>query len=104
MRCGTDRDICVDHIRPRKKFKELELEFDNLQVLCRSCNSWKGSSRYEDFRRTSPDPALRPAAYDLASLQLEVARHIDEGWANASSDRAKFLKVIFDMGVSNPQF
>ena len=47
MLCGiTSRDgavICVDHIKPRAEHPELELEFDNMQVLCNCCNVGKGS-------------------------------------------------------------
>ncbi|MBN1692673.1 MAG: HNH endonuclease [Dehalococcoidales bacterium] len=45
--CGTniidDYNITVDHIKPRSKYPELSLSLDNLQVLCRSCNSRKGA-------------------------------------------------------------
>lgn len=36
-------DITVDHIRPRSKYPDLALERQNLRVLCRSCNSRKGT-------------------------------------------------------------
>ena len=35
-------DITVDHIRPRSRYPRLALQRNNLQVLCRSCNSSKG--------------------------------------------------------------
>ena len=35
-------DLTVDHIQPRSKFPALGLDFANLRVLCRSCNSRKG--------------------------------------------------------------
>lgn len=41
--------IQVDHIRPRSLFPRLALEFDNLQVLCKECNSAKGIIT-EDYR------------------------------------------------------
>jgi len=34
-------DITVDHIKPRSKYPELALDRQNLQVLCRKCNSSK---------------------------------------------------------------
>jgi hypothetical protein len=37
-----DFNLTVDHIRPRSKFPKLSLDIDNLQVMCRSCNSSKG--------------------------------------------------------------
>lgn len=43
----------VDHIKPRSIYPELALELDNLQILCRACNSGK-SNRYDsDFRGAS---------------------------------------------------
>lgn len=47
-RCGMEinsrRDVTVDHIKPRSRYPELALDFSNLRVLCRSCNSSKGIS------------------------------------------------------------
>lgn len=34
----------VDHIKPRSKFPELELDTRNLQVLCKDCNMGKGNA------------------------------------------------------------
>ncbi len=34
----------VDHIKPRSKFPALELDRDNLQVLCEDCNIGKSNS------------------------------------------------------------
>lgn len=46
--CGATREhgavMHVDHIKPRSKFPELELVFDNLQVLCEDCNLGKGNT------------------------------------------------------------
>lgn len=35
--------IHVDHIKPRSKFPELELELSNMQILCADCNLGKGA-------------------------------------------------------------
>ncbi len=50
MLCGSEHRIVVDHIKPRSKFPELALEFDNLQVLCNDCNMGKSNDDYTDFR------------------------------------------------------
>ena len=51
MKCGyEDKSNCVDHIKPRSKFKELELELYNMQVLCRLCNLVKSNNDFTDYR------------------------------------------------------
>src|SRR5262249_39926358 len=39
-----------DHIKPRSKFPELELELGNLQVLCADCNLGKRAWDQTDWR------------------------------------------------------
>lgn len=54
MCCGTipkrKVDVNVDHIKPRKLFPELALDFGNLQVLCADCNKKKGNKHMTDYR------------------------------------------------------
>ncbi len=54
MICGRTRSdgvvMHVDHIKPRSKFPELELEASNLQVLCRPCNLGKSNIDQTDWR------------------------------------------------------
>ena len=42
--CGGVSDLTVDHIKPLAKYPELFMTWDNLQILCRSCNSKKGTT------------------------------------------------------------
>lgn len=40
----------VDHIKPRSRYPELELDIDNLQVLCADCNIGKSDLDETDWR------------------------------------------------------
>jgi len=44
MKCGSEDNVQVDHIKPKSKHPELALTLDNLQVLCWPCNKEKGAS------------------------------------------------------------
>jgi hypothetical protein len=57
--CGDKNTLQVDHIKPRSKYPELELDISNLQVLCRPCNMGKGARDETDWR--APPKAI-PAA------------------------------------------
>jgi 5-methylcytosine-specific restriction endonuclease McrA len=59
MLCQDTGHIVVDHIKPRSKYPDLSLEFDNLQVLCRSCNRGKSNDDETDFRPKCPEPELK---------------------------------------------
>ena len=51
--CGArppEVTLHVDHIKPRNKHPELELDINNLQFLCRDCNIGKGDSHSIDWR------------------------------------------------------
>jgi 5-methylcytosine-specific restriction endonuclease McrA len=51
MKCkATNTEMHVDHIKPRSKYPELEMCFDNLQVLCKSCNKEKSNKNEIDYR------------------------------------------------------
>lgn len=49
LRCGNTDNIAVDHIRPYIYYPELRMDFNNLQPLCQSCNSSKGT-KIIDYR------------------------------------------------------
>lgn len=52
MSCNTtDARFHIDHIKPRSKYPHLELDIDNLQVLCEACNLGKSNLDETDFRR-----------------------------------------------------
>jgi 5-methylcytosine-specific restriction endonuclease McrA len=49
--CGAKKadgaQLHVDHIKPRSKYPELQLDIENLQILCQDCNIGK-SNYYDD--------------------------------------------------------
>lgn len=52
--CGRGRretPLHVDHIKPRSRYPELQLDLNNLQVLCRDCNVGKSNIDETDWRR-----------------------------------------------------
>lgn len=49
-RASTGKPLHVDHIKPRSKFPELELDLNNLQVLCKDCNLGKRAWDQTDWR------------------------------------------------------
>lgn len=49
--CGSRKmPMHVDHIKPRSKYPWLELDVDNLQVLCEDCNMGKSNRDATDWR------------------------------------------------------
>lgn len=47
---AENTQVHVDHIKPRSKHPDLELEKTNLQILCASCNYGKSNRDDTDFR------------------------------------------------------
>jgi 5-methylcytosine-specific restriction endonuclease McrA len=52
--CGRGRKqnvvLHVDHIKPRSLYPSLQLELNNLQVLCEECNVGKSNKDFTDWR------------------------------------------------------
>lgn len=50
--CNTvSGQLHVDHIKPRSKYPELELDINNLQILCEGCNIGKSNTDETDWRQ-----------------------------------------------------
>jgi len=71
MLCGSEDRIVVDHIKPRKKYPDLELDLNNLQVLCNDCNMGKSNDDFTDFR-----PGLSFAETEELDLIAEAERSL----------------------------
>lgn len=50
-KCGTTKNIQVDHIKPKSKYPELSLDINNLQILCWTCNRLKSNTDETDYRK-----------------------------------------------------
>ena len=75
MLCGaneSEREIHVDHIVPRSVNPFLQLEFNNLQVLCEFCNIEKGTQTI-DYRLSVPCERRKVTA-DRLELAAIMAR------------------------------
>ena len=48
--------IHVDHIKPRSLRADLELDINNLQVLCEDCNMGKSNKDDTDWRPVKEEP------------------------------------------------
>lgn len=48
--CGSTENLHCDHIKPRSLYPALELEPDNMQILCQRCNIAKSNHDSEDYR------------------------------------------------------
>ena len=77
MMCGRSPKVHgiilhVDHIKPRSKYPELELDITNLQILCEDDNLGK-SNRYEtDYR---PDDDEITIELDKEAL-MDIPEHM----------------------------
>lgn len=66
MLCGADSrsaKMVVDHIKSRRLHPELELDFNNMQVLCDPCNRGKGRHDETDWRDLNDELDAQAAAH-----------------------------------------
>lgn len=72
MKCGhlppNKKNSNVDHIKPRRYFPELALDFDNLQVLCGLCNKAKGNGDPVDYRPKPCDASDEWSDHNLSQF------------------------------------
>ena len=55
QKCGATPPVPieVDHIKPRSHYPELQLDPDNLQVLCKQCNIEKSNKNNTNYRKAA---------------------------------------------------
>jgi len=78
MACGRNYKehavvIHVDHIKPRSKYPKLELDFNNLQVLCECCNLGKSNTDETDWRATKEQEKERQLI-----KEIDIATALDD--------------------------
>jgi hypothetical protein len=50
LKCGSSKDIEIDHIKPKSTHPHLSFDVFNLQPLCRECNQEKSNLNSYDYR------------------------------------------------------
>lgn len=82
MKCGhtpkNPRHTNVDHIKPRKFFPWLALVFDNLQVLCGSCNK-KKCNTIADYRGKKHGRKIKNFEH-VEWEEIGRLRELSRGW------------------------
>lgn len=70
--CGsTKKPLHVDHIKPRYKYPELELDINNLQILCALCNIGKGAWDQTDWRKKDSPKADTTSSATLVNSSAD---------------------------------
>jgi len=83
MKCKRyDYSAHADHIKPRSKYPELELDINNLQVLCGKCNQEKSNLHETDYRTKLPRE-------EWAKLINTVAQKKNEQFYKTISEKTK---------------
>ena len=78
MLCGSKANLVVDHIKPRSKFPELQLDPENVQILCNMCNIGKTDVDMSDFRWTFHRQRYsmqRPAKFRLTAERVNQGKY-----------------------------
>lgn len=79
--CGRKPPLIVlhvDHIKPRSKYPELELDINNLQVLCEDCNLGKSNKDETDWRPDTITRRRRTLVRELMQARYAVDQEPSE--------------------------
>lgn len=72
MKCKINGiEMHVDHIKPRSLYPDLELEFENLQVLCKYCNLEKSNKDEIDYRNNK---IAIPSQYAINQFEKKIKK------------------------------
>jgi 5-methylcytosine-specific restriction endonuclease McrA len=82
LRCGAcgrgvadGAVLCVDHVKSVKLYPQLKTSLLNLQILCRDCNTAKGSEWTDDWRASSNEQTERTPRKENNHTLGDVDRH-----------------------------
>jgi uncharacterized membrane protein YeaQ/YmgE (transglycosylase-associated protein family) len=88
LRCSSTDRLCADHIIPRSVRPDLELEVENLQTLCWSCNDFKSNKYIVSFLEQSGPNLSKWLAHEhekaIANRMEYIARKKRWNWGEYS--------------------
>lgn len=96
MCCNAeDKALHVDHVKPRSKYPELELDFDNLQVLCEDCNLGKSNKYSHDFRGDKkPAFSKSQKKRNKRNSNIEKRKQILNSFLSENAGKILFIRNI----------
>lgn len=106
MKCGkTEGHMHTDHIIPRSINKYLELEPNNLQILCKKCNLDKGNSNQIDYRTEDQKKRLERELKFVIPTTTNALMRLQR-WVNKVlvdveiEDMEEFLLLMGNFGIN----
>lgn len=97
VRCGSHRDVLIDHVVPVVYGGSDDPE--NLQALCRGCNSKKGPRPFASTRLTRQTFEERRILIAVRLASPGIAR-IDEFAASRNTTRSEAIRTLLGMGLA----
>ena len=88
--CGADGkqvQLHVDHIKPRSKYPDLELDESNLQTLCYSCNMGKGNKHEDSFKEEEEEE-------DILETEQYLMCLLEDRWREEFGSIFKFEYLL----------
>jgi hypothetical protein len=110
MKCKSEKNLQIDHIKPRYNYPDLELVFDNLQILCKSCNKNKSNKHCKDYRpyALGLTPAITKIPIEKKIVHNLIVREllknkpkISKEYNFSNKETIKFTRDILRKGTNN---